>query len=154
MQILADKINVFITENPNVLIGVFAAVTVLFLVILIVGSAKRKAQKKKLLSENKNLVELEFDATVTPPNPVVGGLTYTGYVLYSVNGQKPQIFGHTALVPAGEVVLDCEYFIQTIGKQFANSFGRATQSLTAMQGKKYMVSYDLMERHLELKEKK
>ena len=148
---MADVIGNMINENPALFIGIMAGVTILFLVIMIVAGAKRKARKKKMMADNPNLIEIEFDEIVGPPNPIGMDMSNSGYTLYTVNGQQPQIFGRSVLVPAGEVVLDCEYFILPVGNHFANSFGRRSHSLTVSPGRKYTVTYNVIENSIELK---
>ena len=148
---MTDLIGNFINENPTILIGIIAGVVVLFLAIFIVASTKSKALKKKLLAENPNLVEIEFDEVVSPPNPIGANMSNSGYTLYAVNGQKPQFFGRSILAPAGEVLLDCEYFVLPVGNRFANSFGRRPQRVTVATGKKYTATYNLIDNIIELK---
>ena len=52
---MAEQISAFMAENPIIFIGVFGAVTVCVLILLIVSSVRKKSAKKRLLAENRNL---------------------------------------------------------------------------------------------------
>jgi len=145
-----ENISEFITDNPQILIGTVAAVSVVILVLLIISGIKRGNKKKKLLQDNPNMVQVEFDAPVYKDHGPMGRPTDTGYVVYSVNGSAPDFFSRTVLVPAGQVSLDCEYFTRSrIGK----SQGRDIHVFTAAPGKKYIISFDLLAHKMKHKEK-
>ena len=148
---MAERISAWIAGDPLIFIGGFVAVTVFALFLMISTSVRKKSAKKKLLSENGNLAELEFDYVVTPLSPIGGMVGHTGYILYTVNGKPPQIFGRSVLVPGGEAEVECEYFVLTVGNRFATSMGRGTQRISVTAGKRYSVSYNLIEGVLEVK---
>lgn len=157
-----------INDNIEIFIGVFAVVCVVIIAFLIWGAVRRKAQKKKFLEENANLVEIVFDTMVQPParyasrgekfsNPGA-----TSFILHSVNGREPQvtfeeggvqIFGRSVYVPAGEATLDCEYYVLTNGKNFATLQGRDTCTIPTALGNRYLVSFDLLDKKLRYKVK-
>ena len=148
---MAEQISALIAENPIIFIGIFGAVTLCVLMLLIISSARRKSAKKRLLSEDRNLAELEFDYVVSPPPPISGMIGHTGYILYGVNGKPPEIFGRSVLVPGGEAEVECEYFVLTVGNHFATSMGRGKQNVSVTAGKRYSASYNLIEGVLEVK---
>ena len=148
---MAEQISAFMAENPIIFIGVFGAVTVCVLILLIVSSVRKKSAKKRLLAENRNLAELEFDYVVAPPPPIGGMIGHTGYILYTVNSKPPQIFGRSVLVEGGEAEVECEYFVLTVGNRFATSMGRGPQRISVTAGTRYSVSYNLIEHVLEVK---
>jgi hypothetical protein len=150
---MAEKVSNMITENPKMFIGIFVGITLFVLILLIVSSAVRRAKKKNLLKGNENLVEIIFDETVMRPNPMGSSMQAPGYTLYTVNGDKPEIFGRSIIVPKGNVTIDFEYAFQTVGNNFATSFGRDMFEFTAEAGKKYKMAYNYLEKKMEYKEK-
>ena len=133
----------FVNENLPLFIGIFAAVSVIGVVLLMVGSAKSKAKKKNLLESDPNLVELIFDEQPYSPKPVP--VNYPGYLIYSVNGKPAEPIGRSLVLPAGEITLDVEYFMQQHGKSFPTSFGRSDYTFVTTPGKKYHMSFDCMD---------
>ena len=145
----------WIMENQTLFLGLVIAAVVIVIIIAIIFSIRKKAKKNNLLKENENLVELKFDEPVHMPNPLGGGpfLNSPGYKMYAVNGETPQIFGTSVLVPVGEVKLDIEYIYQMVGRNSTTSFGRQSYKLTTERGKKYKLSFNYIDKHLEHKEK-
>jgi len=133
----------FVNENLPLFTGIFAAVCIIGVTLLIVGSAKSKAKKKDLLAGNPNLVELIFDEQPYTPKPVP--VNYAGYLLYSVNGQRTEPIGRSLVLPVGETTLDVEYFMQQHGKSFPTSFGRSSYTFVTVPGKKYYMSFNCMD---------
>jgi len=142
----------FITENPTLLIAVFAAVCVIILTFLIIGNAKSKAKKKNLLADNPNFVEILFDESVYAPIPNAP-FDYSGYKLYSVNGQPAKPIGRSLVIPAGETTFDVEYFFQQHGKNFVTSMGRSSYTLTTTPGARYVITFNYLDKCLEHKVK-
>ena len=138
----------FITENPALLIVVFAAVCVIIVTLLIVGKVKSNAKKKNLLADNPNFVEILFDENVYFPIPHAP-FDYAGYKLYSVNGQPAKPIGRSLVIPAGETTLDVEYFFQQKGKNFVTSMGRSSYTLTTAPGSRYVITFNYMDKCLE-----
>ena len=142
----------FINEHVNLFIGVFAAICVIIVTLLIIASAVSRKKKKALLASDPNLVELIFDTIVATPSPMP--LSYSAYVLHSVNGQPAKPMGrHSIIVPSGETELDVEYFMLKSGRNIATSFGRSRCTFVTTPGKKYRMSYNLIDYCLEHKEK-
>jgi len=145
------EIGDFINENVPLFIGLFVGVSVIIVTLLIVFSIKSNVKKKNMLKENPNLVEIVFDTAVFTPKPINGG--YEGYLLYSVNGKLVEPIGRSIVVSAGEITLDVENFMRTVGKTFANSYGRSSYTFTATPGKKYTMSFNYIDHCLMHKEK-
>jgi len=144
----------WIADNSLVVVGIFGALFVGVMILMMVMGAKKKAKKKRLMQENPDLAEMVFDNAVALPHPVSGAMGRSeGYTLYSVNGQEPRIFGSSVLVPSGEVTLDYEFCFQTVGKAFATSFGRDTYKFNVEPGKRYYITYNYLEKVMEHKEK-
>ena len=147
------NIEQWVAENSILIACAFGALFVLVMIFMGISSAKKKGRKNKLLQENPNLVEIEFDNVVMKPRPISGPLgNVEGYTLFAVNGQEAQVFNRSVIVPAGEVTLDCEYCYQTMGKNFATSCGRSYYRFTAVLGIKYLVFFNFMEMKMDHKE--
>jgi len=152
---MTDLIGNFVNENPAVLVGVFVAVSIIILVPLIIANIKKRAKKKNLLKENGNLVEIVFDSPLLQPNPLgaIAEASNNGFTLYSVNGMPAETFGNSILVDAGAITLDCNYSILPIGRRFSDSYGRQSYTFHVNPARKYIASFNLIEKCLELKEK-
>ena len=152
---MEDQIGNFINENPAILVGIFAAVSIILLVVLITANIRNRAKKKNMLKENGDLVEIIFDSPLLQPHPLgtFAEVSNNGFTLYGVNGLPAETFGNSILVNAGEVTLDCNYSILPIGRHFANSYGRQSYTFHVSPARKYIASFNLIEKCLELREK-
>jgi|GEM_PF-1020490 len=151
---MGEALGKWVEQNPMMMVALFVGMAVIAIVISIVVSAKNKGKKKKRLQEDANLAELVFDGAVMPPRPIAGSMGRAeGYTIFAVNGGAMENYGRSVLVPSGKVELDFEYCFQTVGKNFATSFGRKTKTLEVMAGQKYAISFNYLEEKIELKNK-
>jgi len=152
---MTDQISNFINENPIIFGGIIATVCIIILVLLIIANLKKRAKKKNMLRENENLVEIIFDSPLLKPHPM-GAFAESandGFTLYGVNGLPAETFGNSILVDAGEVSLDCNYSILPLGQHLSISYGRQNYTFHVSPSRKYIASFNLMEKCIELNEK-
>ncbi|MFV0395188.1 MAG: hypothetical protein ACK5LC_12475 [Coprobacillaceae bacterium] len=143
----------FIEENPTLFIILFVGICIIFLLGFIVYSLKRRKDKKALLNDNPNLVEIVFDARVAPGSKMRPMSRHYGHILYTINGDEPNIFRDKVYVSTGEVVLDVQYSVsnKSMGSTHTNLFPREFFTFTVEKGKKYKITYNLLDKKYELK---
>jgi hypothetical protein len=144
-----------IQRNPYLLIVVFTAVCLVFIIVFVAYRTNTKNRKTKIMSGSSDLAELVFDYPVISPSPlgkVVGNPASSVYVLYTVSGEPPQVFGKSVLVSPGDVTLVYEFFLRQVGhRHFAKPFGKSECTFVVSAGRRYRVEFDNMENTLMVK---
>ncbi|MDF9825813.1 hypothetical protein M2475_002199 [Breznakia sp. PF5-3] len=144
----------FIANNLPLFLGVFGTVCVGLVVLMIVSGKKQKQKKKEMLESDPNLVEVVFDYPVLPKEKVLMNPGQSEFVIHSINRNPGKVIRNSILVPAGEVELDLEYYQKMATSKLAKSLARSTNVFKVEMGKKYLISYNLIDKVFECSETK
>ena len=147
-------INKLIQENPNILIYTFAGVVVLFLAFFIISKVVSGRKVKALLAQ-PGMVHILFAENAMPASGVLTDTQFSGFKVYSFNGEKPKLIGKSMVVPKGECRLEVQYInteYMSNRRSTTTVYDKQTLEFTAKEGVCYKVKYNTGPGQFELVE--
>ena len=136
-------------ENLPIFLAIFAVVTVFFIIILIIISVKQKKKKKELLSDPNN-VEIIFDAPVILKRDVVMNPGQTCYVVQYLSDETATFVDRSIITNAQTLTIEVEHYQLPLNKNFAKSIGQDSVTIQLEKGKKYHLSFDYIDKKLDV----
>ena len=136
-------------QNAPIFIGVFAVVTLIFLIIFITLSLKQRKRKKELLS-NPNNVEIKFDCPLQNRKKTLGNPAQTCYLIHSINDEQATIIGSSIITEAKTLVIDVEHYQLRANRNIATAMGRDTIKIDLEKNQTYFIAYNYLDNIFEI----
>ena len=134
---------------------IFIGIAVVWVLIFIVIKVLSVKKKRNFKAANKDVAELTFDGTVELEKAI--DKWYFGFVVYGVDGKKPNLINKCLFLTPGAHTLDVDYFVVKTGASWNTknrtthiSQGRREFPIAVETGGKYLLKYNLLAEQFEL----
>ena len=139
-------------QNLPMFLGLFAVVTIGFLIIFVAIGAKNCKLKKELLS-NANNVEIKFDCPIIDAKKLLMNPAQTCYVVHLLAEEDAIVMGNSLFTELDFLSIEVEHYQLGFKKSTAKFMGKDIVEIDIEKNYTYQVSFNYIDKIFDVVKK-